>query len=272
MADIKIGNQTAFSAQQQGLPFDFAISNSFDAFEWFSDKKSGGQGWAIEDAGKKTRCNIRAKSLMRGIALSVHVPAEANPLMIGSLDVFINHVEFAYDVGASLLNIHLFTEYGIEPYLKSLIPIIKLTAKAKIKLSIENTIITGPDDFNQLFYMIKKLKGTPTKHIGMCLDIGHANIYHETRNNFLGYIDRLSNDVPIIHIHAHENFGDRDSHLTLFTGPSGTNNLGLKGFVARMVNRGFSGLIILEQWPTPPELLIAARMGLLDLFNNYIKE
>lgn len=268
MADIKIriGNQTAFSAQRPELPFAFAIKNSFDAFEWFSDKKFGDQGWDIEDAGKKNRCRIRAISCMNDIALSVHVPAEADPLV--SPDIFTGHIDFAYDVGASLLNIHLFTEHGIEAYLKSLIPVIKNAAKAKIKLSIENTTVTGPDDFNRLFYMIKKLRGIPTKHVGMCLDIGHANIFHETRNDFLGYMDRLSADVPIIHIHAHENFGDRDSHLTLFTGPSKTNNLGLKGFVKRMIDRGFSGLIILEQWPEPPELLIDARTGLLDLYRN----
>jgi sugar phosphate isomerase/epimerase len=270
MADMKIriGNQTAFSAQRQGLPFEFAIQNGFDAFEWFSDKKSPDQGWDIEDAGKTTRCRIRAISCMNDIALSVHVPAEANPIV--SPDIFIRHIDFAYGVGASLVNVHLFTEHGIEAYLKSLIPIIRITAKAHIKLSIENTTITGPDDFNRLFSMIKKLKGIPTRHVGMCLDIGHANIYHETRNNILGYIDKLSVDVPVIHIHAHENFGDRDSHLTLFTGPSKTNTTGLKGFIKRMIDRGFNGLIILEQWPSPPDLLIEARTGLLDLYQNAV--
>ncbi|WP_420266368.1 sugar phosphate isomerase/epimerase family protein [Candidatus Magnetominusculus dajiuhuensis] len=263
--NVRIGNQTAFTAQPYELPFDFALNNGFDAFEWFSDKKSWGQGWDIGDATTQDRRRIREESLKRGLALSVHCPAHADPLSDGFSDVFFKHVEFACDVGASNINIHLFTEHGLENYLKSLLPLIDITAKARITLSIENTTITGPADFNRLFSMLRTL---PAKHVGMCLDIGHANIFHETRNDFLRYIDRLSNDVPIIHIHAHENFGDVDSHLTLFSGPSKSNTLGLRGFAARMINRRFSGMIIMEQWPSPPELLINARLRLLDFFRE----
>ncbi|MBF0403734.1 sugar phosphate isomerase/epimerase family protein [Candidatus Magnetominusculus xianensis] len=258
---IRIGNQTAFSSPQGRLPFDFAINNGFDAFEWFSDKKSWGQGWDIEDATRQDRQLIKEQSTRHNIALSVHVPAEANPLFDNFSDIFNKHVEFACDVGASNINIHLFTEHGIESYMKSLIPLINITANARIQLSIENTTITGPDDFNRLFSMLPIQNA---RHVGMCLDIGHANIFHETRNDFLRYIDRL--DVPIVHIHAHENFGDRDSHMTLFTGPSQSNSLGLRGFSSIMKNRSFNGMIIMEQWPSPPELLINARLGLLDFF------
>ncbi|MBF0517823.1 MAG: sugar phosphate isomerase/epimerase [Nitrospirae bacterium] len=261
---VRIGNQTAFSAHPPWLPFEFAINNGFDAFEWFSDKKSWGQGWAVEDTGKEDRRRIKEESRRCNIALSVHIPAEANPLIDNFLDMFKRHVEFAIDIGASNINIHLFTEHGIDNYVRSLIPLIALTRSAGVTLSIENTTITGPDDFNYLFSKINALNGAD--HVGMCLDMGHANIFHETRNDFIRYIDRL--DVPIIHIHAHENFGDRDSHLTLFTGPSQSNSLGIRGFVNRMTGRGFSGMIIMEQWPHPAELLINARRGLLDFFRG----
>ncbi|MCG6553722.1 MAG: sugar phosphate isomerase/epimerase [Candidatus Magnetominusculus sp. LBB02] len=263
--NVKIGNQTAFPAEPSELPFQFAIDNGFDAFEWFSDRKPWGQGWHIDDAGKEDRLRIRQQAHRHGIALSVHCPAEANPLSDGFQDLFNRHVEFACDVGASNINTHLFTEHGIENYLKSLTAAIEITARAKVRLSIENTTITGPDDFNYLFSLIKPLAA---KHVGMCLDIGHANIFHETRNDFIRYIDRLSNAVPIIHIHAHENYGDCDSHLTLFTGPSQTNSLGIRGFVKRMKERRFKGMIIMEQWPSPPELLINARHGLSDFFKD----
>ncbi|MBF0458553.1 MAG: sugar phosphate isomerase/epimerase [Nitrospirae bacterium] len=262
---VRIGNQTAFSAQSPELPFDFALNSGFDAFEWFSDKKSWGQGWDIMDADTQTRRRIREDAISHNITMSVHCPAEANPMSDDFKDTFIKHIEFACDIGASNINIHLFTEQGIEGYMKSLIPLIGITAKAKINLSIENTTITGPDDFNRLFSMINKTLPA-IKHVGMCLDIGHANIFHETRNDFLRFIDRL--DVPVIHIHAHENFGDIDNHQTLFTGPSKLNSLGLRGFVKRMTDRRFNGLIIMEQWPDPPELLINARLGLLDFFRD----
>ncbi|MBF0556356.1 MAG: hypothetical protein HQK96_17705, partial [Nitrospirae bacterium] len=165
--NVRIGNQTAFTALPYELPFDFALNNGFNAFEWFSDKKSWGQGWDIGDANKQDRCRIREESLKHGLALSVHCPAHADPLSDGFSDVFIRHVEFACDVGASNINIHLFTGHGIESYLKSLIPLIDITAKARITLSIENTTITGPDDFNRLFSMINKTLSA--KHVGMCL-------------------------------------------------------------------------------------------------------
>jgi hypothetical protein len=71
--------------------------------------------------------------------------------------------------------------------------------------------------------------------------------------------------VPIIHLHLHENHGDRDSHLTLFTGPAGRDPAGLSALLERLARRGFSGSGILEQWPQPPELLVQARDRLLEL-------
>jgi sugar phosphate isomerase/epimerase len=104
--------------------------------------------------------------------------------------------------------------------------------------------------------------------VGMCLDLGHANLCAATRNDYLGFIDQLEPEVPIIHVHLHENWGDDDSHLALFTGPAGQDGAGLRGFVQRMKQRGFSGSVILEQWPQPPSLLNQARQGLLQLWHE----
>ena len=71
----------------------------------------------------------------------------------------------------------------------------------------------------------------------MCLDIGHANLCQATRNQFLRYLDGLDPAVPIIHLHVHENFGDSDSHLTLFTGPAGVDDSGVRAFLERLRQR-----------------------------------
>jgi sugar phosphate isomerase/epimerase len=71
--------------------------------------------------------------------------------------------------------------------------------------------------------------------------------------------------VRIIHLHLHENFGDRDSHLPLFTGPSRNNPAGLAGFVERLHRRAYDGCAILEQWPQPASLLVDARNRLNEL-------
>jgi sugar phosphate isomerase/epimerase len=104
--------------------------------------------------------------------------------------------------------------------------------------------------------------------VGMCLDIGHANLCQPTRNNFIRYLDLLAFEVPIIHIHAHENHGDRDSHLTLFTGPAHEDDSGIRAFVRRLERRAYRGAVILEQWPNPPELLVEAATHLRSLLEQ----
>jgi sugar phosphate isomerase/epimerase len=90
------------------------------------------------------------------------------------------------------------------------------------------------------------------------LDIGHANLCASTHNQFIRYLDLLAAEVPLIHIHAHENYGDRDSHLTLFTGPAREDDSGIRAFVERLHRRVYRGAVILEQWPQPPQLLVEA--------------
>ena len=102
----------------------------------------------------------------------------------------------------------------------------------------------------------------------MCLDLGHANLSSFSRNNFLKFLDLLDPDIPIIHIHMHENYGDNDSHLPIFTGPAGENDLGIQEFIHRMRKRRYSGSIIFEQWPEPPTLLNEARDRLYNMWNE----
>src|SRR5208283_760872 len=86
-----------------------------------------------------------------------------------------------------------------------------------------------------------------------------------THNRYLEFVDRLDSRVPIIHAHLHENWGDADTHLPLFTGPAGRDDSGIRGLIERLRHRDFSGSIILEQWPDPPSLLNQARDRLLAL-------
>jgi sugar phosphate isomerase/epimerase len=99
----------------------------------------------------------------------------------------------------------------------------------------------------------------------MCLDVGHANLHATTRNDYIGYVDRLRPEVPIIHVHLHENDGDRDSHLVIFTGAAAHDPSGVAALLDRLERRSFAGNVILEQWPQPPELLAQARDRLLEM-------
>src|SRR5271166_1789432 len=55
-SSIRIGNQTSSQVPAR-LPFDFALRNGFDAFEWFSDK--GRAGWCEADMDAEMRRELR---------------------------------------------------------------------------------------------------------------------------------------------------------------------------------------------------------------------
>jgi phosphoglucan,water dikinase len=261
---IRIGNQTSCWAPTPTEPFDYAVINTFDAFEWFPDKKPG-VGWDDSDLDSQQRQKIRETAQENGIRLSVHARWQANPLYPEASELLHRDLELAKDLGAVLMNIHLYHEAGIQRFVSAITPLIRKTAESGLQLSIENTPEHTPEQFNELFGRMRELESIPAEYVGMCLDLGHANLTAATRNNYLAFVDRLDCNVPIIHLHLHENWGDGDTHLTLFTGPAGRDDSGTRAFIERIQKRNFSGSIIFEQWPQPPSLLNQARDRLLGL-------
>jgi sugar phosphate isomerase/epimerase len=263
---IRIGNQTAPSAIRPFEPFEYAVVNGFDAFEWFLDGYGVGDGWEGADLDGEARQELRRKAAQNDISMSVHAPWWLDPFDRSGNELLRGSLAFALDVGATNLNIHLSPEKGMEAFVRTLIPFLRTLADLPLHLSIENIPSTGPENFNELFPRLADT-GLPIEgRVGMCLDLGHANLYPPTRNDYLGFLDRLGANVPIIHLHLHENWGNDDSHLPLFSGPSAEDASGIVGFVDRMKGRGFSGSIILEQWPDPPSLLNQARDRLTRMF------
>ena len=268
MNNIRIGNQTAFSARTVLEPFEFAMVNGFRTFEFFPDRGhlSAG-GWEENDLDAGARQSIRQLAAEHDVTLTVHAPLTFNPLNDPEDGRLYSTVAFAHDIGATLVNLHLDMSRGAERFVEALEPAMLATAEAGLKLAIENTVWTGPEDFNVLFAALDQYSNLPSTHVGMCFDLGHANLYAGTQNNYWRYLDMLSPMVRITHLHLHENSGDRDSHLPLFTGPSRNNATGIAGMLSRVRQHGFNGSIILEQWPSPPTLLVNARDGLLNLLH-----
>ena len=263
-ADVRIGNQTSIHAPRPLLPYEFALRHGFGAFEWLSDK--GRRGWAEDDVDPAARRRLRDEAAGR-VRFSVHAPCAAAPFTPDGAAAIGRSLDFAGDVGAAVVNVHLFTERGVAAFVTALAPLLGHARRVGTRVSIENLPATTPDDFNALFAALGRLPEAAGGVVGMCLDMGHANLCPATRNDYLGYVDRLGEHVPIIHWHAHENWGDRDSHLPLFTGPSARDDAGVRGLVRRLRRRGFRGSVILEQWPQPPELLLQARDRLQALLD-----
>jgi phosphoglucan,water dikinase len=268
---IRIGNQTAFSAATPLEPFEFALAHGFDAFEWFGDKKvhedGTASGWDMGDMDDAMRKELRHLGKERDIRYSVHAPWQANPLWPEGNHRLLESLEFAVAIGAGIVNLHLYMDEGPEGYVHALQPVIRRAGELGLGISIENTPHTTPEDVNQTFTALRDLNGA-AKQVGLCLDLGHANLCAPTRNDYIGYIDQLASDVPIIHLHVHENYGDADSHLTLFSGPAGDDDAGIRAFIRRLRRRRFSGAVILEQWPEPRDLLLQAERRLRPLLGR----
>jgi sugar phosphate isomerase/epimerase len=258
---IRIGNQTNCHVPSS-LPYEFALRHGFDAFEWFSDK--GRQGWCEQDMDATARRQLRQAARDHDVLFSVHAPVPADPVKPEGAKAIRRSIDFAADVGAGIVNIHLFPEHCARPFAEALGPLLEASGAVGVQLSLENTPPVSPDDCNAVFGVLSAMAEAKDR-VGLCLDMGHANLYVGTRNNYLDFVDRLGDHIPIIHWHAHENWGDRDSHLPLFTGPAARDDRGLRGLVQRLRRRGFSGSVVLEQWPQPPELLVQARDRLAQL-------
>lgn len=257
---LRIGNQTAFVARSPLEPFEFALEHDFRAFEFFPDRgPSGTGGWDEAQINAAERSYIQGAAEACDLRLSVHLPLAYDVLRDPNDSRLHNSIEFARDIGAVLINLHLDATRGVSVFGQALTPVIEAAGQAGLGVTLENTVWTGPDEFNQFFRWLRQTAPVPAEHVGMCFDLGHANACEATRNDFCGFLDRLSADVPIAHLHLHENWGDRDSHLTLFTGPSRESEAGIVGLLDRLARRGFDGCGILEQWPEPPSLLVEAR-------------
>jgi sugar phosphate isomerase/epimerase len=258
---IRIGNQTNKDVSYRE-PFGFALNAGFDAFEWFSDR--GRNGWSEFDMDAAARRQLRRTIEEHGLVCSVHAPFAADPVTPDGESAILRSIAFAGDVGAGVVNVHFFPEQPVKLFAARLGPLLEAARLANVRLSLENTPAVSPEHVNEVFSVLA-FNPDAAGRTGLCFDMGHANLHEGTRNNYCAFVDRLSERVPIIHWHAHENWGDRDSHLTLFTGPSAQDDRGLRGLVRRLLKRGFRGSVVLEQWPKPPELLVQARDKLRQL-------
>lgn len=261
---LRIGNQTAFSASDPTDPYRFAVERGFDAFEWFNDKRHG-WGWCQEDADEFDRQAIRQTGAEKNITFTVHARCQADITTPEGREDVLRSVTFARDIGAVLVNIYYHGTQGPEGFAEALRPVLDVALPAGLKISVENTVFVGPEEFNELFASVKRAQPDALPQLGMCFDMGHANLCAATRNDYVGFLEKLSPDVPVIHLHVHENWGDGDSHLPLFTGPAGLDDSGVRTMFKILKSRGFGGIIIMEQWPQPADQLIYTRQKLKDL-------
>jgi len=260
---MRIGNQTAFTAADWRAPFRFAQAHRFGAFEWFSDRH-GPQGWEFASCDPGCRRALRTLGASSRMVFTVHAPADCDPSTSAGQESLLESLEFACDVGASLVVLHLPVAERERAWVTALGESLGRAHRAGIRLALENMVYTTPRDADRIFSDLWQRHGRDAP-VGLCLDMGHANLCPATRNDYVGFVDGLDPAVPIVHVHLHENWGETDQHLVLFTGPLARDDSGLRALIARLKARGYEGAFIFEQWPEPPDLLVMAseRLGRL---------
>lgn len=258
-----IGNQTAFWAPVTD-PFEFAVEHGFEAFEFFPDVGPNGRGWSSRDLSADQRSQLRAAAAQRDMRVSVHAALESQLLDRSTWNGLAHDIELARDLGARVINLHL-APVDPEGCATAALALADILQPLGITLALENTVSVGPDQVNQVFRFMESRLAGRQNGVGLCLDIGHANLCAATKNDYLRFLDALGDHVPIVHAHIHENWGDTDRHLTLFTGPAGRDSAGVVGLLRRLRQRRFEGVLIFEQWPTPTSLLLSARERLRSI-------
>jgi sugar phosphate isomerase/epimerase len=173
MSSIRIGNQTSCHVSAR-LPYEFARAHGFDAFEWLSDK--GPWGWCEEDMPQQEREQLRRAAQQRGILFSVHAPVAADPTTSSGAEALRRSIRFGGDVGAGVVNLHLFPEHHAKRFAEALRPLLEVARSARVRLCLENTLQTSPDHFNALFGVLTTMPEAAGQ-VGMCLDMGHANLF-----------------------------------------------------------------------------------------------
>lgn len=86
--------------------------------------------------------------------------------------------------------------------------LIEMAEKHQVKIAFENIFDDRPDNLELL------LKTVPSKMVGICLDVGHFNVFSQVRMQT--WLDTLGEHI--IELHLHDNDGESDQHLAIGDG------------------------------------------------------
>lgn len=165
----------------------------------------------------------------------VHLTAPPCPEQDDEINNYLEVLDKAYETGAKVCVMHVdYIEEGklnfkekIDNFINAVEPVMTKAKEYEINIAIENQLdllgIFGSTP-KQIQYILSRLREN-YDNVGICLDIGHANIASES--NQCGYNGTLENwldifEEDIIHTHIHENHGNsvrypsglpKDEHL-----------------------------------------------------------
>lgn len=242
----------------------FARRAGLNGFEVWADHPHAHPDEAPSDM----RATLR-RELANFVRVSVHGPlgnaslASINPgIWRESLRQYLAAIELAHDIGASVLVVHpgdlrdprFFAEFTRLAE-EALGRLARRAEELAVILAVENCgpYHAGVDRTASDLRSLITRAGSP--NVRACLDVGHAAV----NRNMAELVDLLGSDI--VHLHVHDNHGQRDEHLPVGRGTIDFAPLG-------PILADFHGLTIAEVvWDdantteTPEDMLRDAQAG-----------
>ena len=170
-------------------------------------------------------------------------------------------IDFAHQLGAETLVLHPvcfgLVEENDRPDWPEIVRIAEYAAKFGVQLAMENM----KDSVWTLDRILDEIGDDPEEtNVGICIDIGHANQSNDAgREPVCNYLERYAGQL--IHLHLHDNHGERDDHLL-----PGEGTVDWPRVLGVLENIGFSGTAVLEahQEGIPPRECLERGIGFFE--------
>lgn len=214
-------------------------------------------------AALKTHC----LGLVCHLPTFVYMADLTESIRTASVNEMIHSMETASDLGAEKAVLH-------PCYINGLGPLVMDVSRAYAMDSLE-TVIGRADQLGLLLCFENMFQGynsffTPEEFqevfdrfpsLGMTLDVAHANIGQiGGGKNILRFINQFRD--RICHVHASDNLGRRDDHLSL-----GCGTIDFDMVASRLGRSGYDGTVTFEVFSPDPGDLVSSR----ELFRSLIK-
>lgn len=172
--------------------------------------------------------------------MDVNIAALQDKSRLNSIEQIKDSIDLANQIGAEAVVVHpgvtsflpnkYFRKEVMECANNSMIELGRYGEDMGVLTTFENM-----PAFNSMLYqnMNELDEFLAANGLSMTLDIGHAN--------HAGYSPEAMIFDSIKHVHAHDNFGDDDAHLTL-----GEGSIDLKGIINTLEKKNYDGIYIIE--------------------------
>ena len=172
--------------------------------------------------------------------MDVNIASLQEKSRLNSIEQIKDSIDLANKINADAVVVHpglasfLVNKYFLDDVYKTANESIKEIGEYGKDLGVLTTIENMPDFEAMIYQNMQDLNDLLVSlDMSMTLDIGHAN--------HIGYSPEAMIFDSIKHVHAHDNFGDDDSHLAL-----GEGSIDLNTIINTLEKNNYDGIYIIE--------------------------